>query len=82
MLPAWQAVCARLGQYSCMAKSRGLFRAAGVIVAALLIAAVNVALFTWAYAPAMLAGEFTVFVFAFLAASIIRSACCDRNVVS
>jgi membrane glycosyltransferase len=65
-----------------MAKWRGPVRTVGVVVAALLIAAVNVALFTWLYAPVMLAFEFTVFVFVFLAASIIRSACRDRNVVS
>lgn len=71
-----------IGQHVRMAKWRGVSRTAGVIVAALLIAAVNVVLFTWLYAPIMLALEFAVFVFAFLAASIIRSACCHRNVVS
>ena len=55
----------------------------GVIVAALLIlaavVAVNAAIFTWLYAPVMLAVEFTIVVFTLLAASIIRSACCDRR---
>jgi hypothetical protein len=66
-----------------MAEQQRRGRAVGVIVAALLIlaavVAVNAAIFTWLYAPVMLAVEFTIVVFTLLAASIIRSACCDRR---
>jgi Flp pilus assembly protein TadB len=66
-----------------MAEQQRRGRAVGVIVAALLIlaavVAVNAAIFTWLYAPVMLAVEFTIVVFTLLAASIMRSACCDRR---
>jgi hypothetical protein len=50
-------------------------------VAFFTLVTVNVVLFGWLYAPVMLAVEFTIIVFALLAASIIRSACCDRHAV-
>jgi hypothetical protein len=54
--------------------------AAGAIAAVLVIVvAVNVAIFSWLYAPVILAVEFTIIMFTLLAASIIRSACCDRR---
>jgi hypothetical protein len=56
--------------------------AAPITIALLILVVVNVAFFTWLYAPVMLAVEFTVVVFALLAASIIRSACCDRHAAS
>lgn len=70
------------GHYACMAEWQRRGRAAGVVVAVLLIlVAVNVAIFTWLYVTVMLAVEFTIIVFTLLAASIIQSACCDRRAV-
>ncbi|HET6917878.1 MAG TPA: hypothetical protein VFI46_00260 [Jiangellaceae bacterium] len=41
--------------------------------------AVNVVIFTWLYLPVMVAAEFMIIVFTLLAASIIRSTCCNRR---
>jgi hypothetical protein len=66
-----------------MGEPQGRGRLAGLIttIVLLILVVVNVAFFTWLYAPVMLAVEFTVIVFALLATSIIRSACCDRHSV-
>jgi hypothetical protein len=72
------------GQYACMVERPIQGRAAQAIaftVAFFTLVTVNVVLFGWLYAPVMLAVEFTIIVFALLAASIIRSACCDRHAV-
>ena len=45
----------------------------------LVFVAVNVAIFTWLYAPVMLAVEFSIVVFTLLTVTILRSACCDRR---
>jgi hypothetical protein len=44
----------------------------------LLVVAVNFAVFTWLYAPVMLAFEFTVLVLGAIAALIVRNACLCR----
>jgi hypothetical protein len=66
-----------------MAEPQGRGRLAGLIttIVLLILVVVNVAFFTWLYAPVMLSVEFTVIVFALLVTSIIRSACCDRHAV-
>jgi hypothetical protein len=75
-----QARGAQVGQYECVVEQQRRGRAvAALVVAVAILVAVNVAIFTWLYAPAMLAVELTIIVFVVLGASIIRSACCDRR---
>jgi hypothetical protein len=54
---------------------RGRLLAAGVIA----VVVVNIAAFSWLYAAAMLAFEFTAFVLLGLAAIVVRSACCGPS---